>query len=953
MLRSRLVVLGRGGVGVRRRRGVSMRGRLVVVLVCLGLVGSLFGGAGVSPVLAQDDVGGSGVGFADVDGGSVHAEAIRSLADAGLFEGTLCDGGFCPGDGVERWVMAVWLVRVLDGVDPVGSGSRFADVDDEVWWAPFVERLAVLGVTQGCDTDPLRFCPQSVVKRGQMASFLVRAFGWSSAASGGFADTEGSVHEANVDVLAAEGVTRGCDTDPLRFCPQSVVKRGQMASFLVRASGLLDGPFEVLARVDGAVLSVGSNVGFDADDVTMRVVDGLVDEADGVVAGVGVELTSDVEFDGSFLLTLDLPPPPEEDAIPLVLHYGDDGEVDVRLGLWDEDAGTVTVAVDEFSRWGAAWNAVTAPGRWVWRGGKFVVEKTVAATVTVGKWVVGGVRWFVDMLDDAIDGLTGRTDPPDPCYKRLVRGSEDVAWLDGNLSAVHECLESGGSDVAEVTIKSNRRYIQLVTTPPEARDVDVGLLGDWADNVADLVGKIEPVKPNSYALFGDTGMSYDLSTRVGGMFPLYAYQAYSLDVVSFFLKLLLNGVEEMLGKIFGPVIVEVGKCVVGSPGANSAGFDRFKDALNCIAKNLTINNMKKHYGKVWELADAAIRNLLRKLPGTFGRLATGPWADVTISLFDAINDRLNPGSQNIHITGSPDTTPPPPLGAGAISAGGTHSCGIRSDGAAVCWGARREPLDYGQTNPPDSGPFTAVSAGEFHTCGVRTSGAIACWGYNRGYGSGFGPVDAPPGTFTAISAGQWHSCGIRSDGAAVCWGGNELGQVDAPPGTFTAISAGGWHSCGIRSDGAVVCWGARYKQGVDPRLDYGQVDAPPGTFIAISVGWLHSCGIRADGAVVCWGNNAHGQVDAPSGAFTAISADGYAHSCGIRADGAVVCWGWNDYGQVDAPSGTFIAISAGWSHSCGIRADGTAVCWGSNQHGRLNAPSGSFIQDEREQRAFV
>ena len=69
----------------------------------------------------------------------------------------------------------------------------------------------------------------------------------------------------------------------------------------------------------------------------------------------------------SFLLTLDVPPPPAEDAVPLVLHYGDDGEVDVRLGLWDEDAGTVTVAVDEFSFWGSAWNVATAPGRWVWQ----------------------------------------------------------------------------------------------------------------------------------------------------------------------------------------------------------------------------------------------------------------------------------------------------------------------------------------------------------------------------------------------------------------------------------------------------------------------------------------------------------------------------------------------------------------------------------------------------------
>ena len=71
--------------------------------------------------------------------------------------------------------MAVWLVRVLDGVDPVVSVSRFADVDPDEWWAPFVERLAVLGVTAGCATGPARYCPDDVVTRAQMATFLIRA----------------------------------------------------------------------------------------------------------------------------------------------------------------------------------------------------------------------------------------------------------------------------------------------------------------------------------------------------------------------------------------------------------------------------------------------------------------------------------------------------------------------------------------------------------------------------------------------------------------------------------------------------------------------------------------------------------------------------------------------------------------------------------------------------------
>ena len=59
----------------------------------------------------------------------------------------------------------------------------------------------------------------------------------------------------------------------------------------------------------------------------------------------------------------------------------------------------------------------------------------------------------------------------------------------------------------------------------------------------------------------------------------------------------------------------------------------------------------------------------------------------------------------------------------SVSAGGLHTCGVRTDGAAECWGDDY----YGQATPP-SGQFASVSAGLFHTCGVRTDGAAECWG---------------------------------------------------------------------------------------------------------------------------------------------------------------------------------------------------------------------------------
>ena len=193
------------------------------------------------PVAAQetppDSDSVTGSGFSDNASGS-HAADIDRLANSGVLAGTECaEGLICPDEPLNRWTMAVWLVRILDGVDPEPLGfSRFEDVDLQQWWAPFVERLAGMGVTRGCSTQPALFCPDEPVTRQQMASFLVRAFAITPAPDPGFADVvEGRTHAAAIYALAASGITRGCSTEPLSYCPHAETSRGQMASFLSRA----------------------------------------------------------------------------------------------------------------------------------------------------------------------------------------------------------------------------------------------------------------------------------------------------------------------------------------------------------------------------------------------------------------------------------------------------------------------------------------------------------------------------------------------------------------------------------------------------------------------------------------------------------------------------------------------------------------------------------------------
>ena len=43
------------------------------------------------------------------------------------------------------------------------------------------------------------------------------------------------IYATAIDALFAAGITKGCSTEPLLYCPSRAVTRAQMASFLTRA----------------------------------------------------------------------------------------------------------------------------------------------------------------------------------------------------------------------------------------------------------------------------------------------------------------------------------------------------------------------------------------------------------------------------------------------------------------------------------------------------------------------------------------------------------------------------------------------------------------------------------------------------------------------------------------------------------------------------------------------
>ena len=205
------------------------------------------------------------------------------------------------------------------------------------------------------------------------------------------------------------------------------------------------------------------------------------------------------------------------------------------------------------------------------------------------------------------------------------------------------------------------------------------------------------------------------------------------------------------------------------------------------------------------------------------------------------------------------------LKATQVSAGYWHSLAIGSDGYAYAWGLNDNGrLGNGTTqsssvpvlvrdpgNPSDVGKglkATQVSAGGTHSLALDTDGYAYAWGRND-YGElgnnsttdwsipvlvrdPGNPSDMSKGLkATQVSAGYWHSLAIGSDGYAYAWGLNDNGQLgnngmsktySYPVRVFASeqstssggpwlkamqVSSGGYHSLTIDTDGNTKAWG--------------------------------------------------------------------------------------------------------------------------------------------------
>lgn len=171
--------------------------------------------------------------FDDVKSGAFYFDAVQWAVENGITNGT-GKNTFSPNDVCSRYQIVMFLWRAA-GQPEAKAAVSFADVKpgdifyEAVQWA--VER----GITKG--TSSTSFSPFAPCTRGQIVTFLYRSAG-SPKVSGAcnFSDvSSGSFCHDAVIWASSEGITNG--TSAGRFSPDEGCTRGQVVTFLYRASG--------------------------------------------------------------------------------------------------------------------------------------------------------------------------------------------------------------------------------------------------------------------------------------------------------------------------------------------------------------------------------------------------------------------------------------------------------------------------------------------------------------------------------------------------------------------------------------------------------------------------------------------------------------------------------------------------------------------------------------------
>jgi transcriptional regulator with XRE-family HTH domain len=204
--------------------------------------------------------------YCDVPADHWAAAEIQAWFDAGISQGCRSNTDpfdnrpFCPDALVQRWMMAIFLFRRLEGKDYQPTNAYqglFEDLPEDFdshQSALRIEALTTQRVDLRSDACPprgehARFCPRDPLRRIDFVRALLALQRWdvSQIAGTRFTDLEaGSVEAQAAEYMALQGYLPEDDTDCpdsasyRRFCPNAPLRRASAAVMMSRALGLVE-----------------------------------------------------------------------------------------------------------------------------------------------------------------------------------------------------------------------------------------------------------------------------------------------------------------------------------------------------------------------------------------------------------------------------------------------------------------------------------------------------------------------------------------------------------------------------------------------------------------------------------------------------------------------------------------------------------------------------------------
>ena len=171
--------------------------------------------------------------FSDVSATAYYAEAVNELADRKIIGG-YPDGTFKPGNPITRGQAAAIIAKLTDMDLTNVKNPNFKDVSEANGYYKAIAALAEAKIINGYGDG--RYGPNDPIKRGQLASILVKAFDLPrysfSYTINPFKDVVSyESHGTNVLILYRLGIAGGTSSD--RFSINAPVTRGQAASMMV------------------------------------------------------------------------------------------------------------------------------------------------------------------------------------------------------------------------------------------------------------------------------------------------------------------------------------------------------------------------------------------------------------------------------------------------------------------------------------------------------------------------------------------------------------------------------------------------------------------------------------------------------------------------------------------------------------------------------------------------